>query len=283
MSIRVPDDGGDEMTLYSWNGYIYPNFENKMPIKNIPNVKIRSDDVLLCAYPKSGTHWLWEITRLLLAGQLDTDNISKMASMIEFTNEDDYKDDPSPRILNTHVLYKNLPNDVHVNKPKILYLTRNPKDIAVSYYSFVKKLPFQEYSGEWKNYVRPLFEGRFDFGSWFDYVKDWEEVKKTTDLAILNMTFEDLKQDTVGEAKRLCKFLGLNRSDKFITQVCEQCQFESMKKVKASAAVTGNIAYRKGEVGDWKNWFTVAQSEWFDKLYEEKMADCPLTFKYTAD
>ncbi|XP_048257165.1 sulfotransferase 1A2-like [Haliotis rufescens] len=282
MTTRVCDDGGDEMTLFDFNGFKYPDFPSKVPLRNLSNVKIRSDDVLVCAYPKSGTHWLWEIVRLLLAGRLDTDNISKMAYMLEFTNEDDYRDLPSPRLLNTHVLVKHLPREVKVNKPKILYLTRNPKDIAVSYYSFIKKLPFQKYSGEWKNYVEPFCEGRFDYGSWFEYVKDWEEVKKTAGMPILTMNFEDLKQDTVGEAKRLCEFLGVDRSDEFITQVCEQCQFESLKKLKATATVTGQIAYRKGQVGDWKNWFTVAQNERFDRFYQEKMADCPLSFKYTT-
>lgn len=35
-----------------------------------------------------------------------------------------------------------------------------------------------------------------------------------------------------------------------------------------------------GEIGDWKNWFTVAENEQFDALLQTKMADTKETFIY---
>ncbi|XP_046353832.1 sulfotransferase 1A1-like [Haliotis rufescens] len=281
-SVTVADAGGDEMTLSNHNGYIYPDFPCKKAVLNMPAVKVRSDDVLVCAYPKSGTNWVWEKTRLLLAGKLDCDDVSKMTRMLEFRDEGDYKDLPSPRILNSHQLFRQLPVDVSINKPKIIYLIRNPKDLAVSYYNFAISMPHFKYNGQWTNYLKSLMEGKFDYGSWFDYVKDWEEVKKTTDVPILTIYYENLKQDTFRETKRLCEFLGVERSEAFVTQVCNQCEFDSLKKLKATSKVTRDSVYRKGQIGDWKNWFTVAQNEWFDMLYAEKMGDCHLDIKYSS-
>lgn len=36
-----------------------------------------------------------------------------------------------------------------------------------------------------------------------------------------------------------------------------------------------------GQVGDWKNWFTVAQNEWFDNFIKEKMKTAKLKFIYS--
>lgn len=37
---------------------------------------------------------------------------------------------------------------------------------------------------------------------------------------------------------------------------------------------------RKGQVGDWRNYFSLAQSDFFDALYADKTTDCALDFKF---
>ncbi|XP_067671935.1 sulfotransferase 1A1-like [Haliotis asinina] len=280
--IQVADDGGDEMTVVSYKGRRYPKFPGCVDTKTLerlPSVEIRTDDILVCAFPKSGTNWVWEMVRLIVAGKLDRDEIGKGTAMLEARLEETFKDIPSPRILNTHLLFDELPKQVNVKKPRILYVTRNPKDVTVSYYNFVKKMPtYYNYTGEWNNFVRPSLEGKFDYGSWFDYVKDWEEVKKTTDVPILTLNYEDMKEDPFRELVKVKEFLGIDRSDGFVKEVCDHCSFDSMKTIKTKAS---DIVYRKGGTGDWKNWFTVAQNEWFEQTYKKKMQDCPLMFRYT--
>ena len=41
-----------------------------------------------------------------------------------------------------------------------------------------------------------------------------------------------------------------------------------------------NHLYFLGIIGDWKNWFTVSQSEQFDQLYDKEMKGYNVKFIY---
>ena len=67
----------------------------------------------------------------------------------------------SPRVLKSHALHKFLPNDLIVDpKAKVIYVARNPKDVAVSMYHFclyVNDLP--NYSS-WDEFFEEFVAGR---------------------------------------------------------------------------------------------------------------------------
>ncbi|XP_046569959.1 sulfotransferase 1B1-like [Haliotis rubra] len=274
--IKVDDDGGDTMTCILHNDHIFPVF-NTRAITGLTSVKIREDDVLILGYPKSGNHWLWELTRQVLRGRVVEDDVVMNEMMMECAPEEKYADLPSPRILASNAPLSKLSPAIIQKKPKMITIYRNPKDVMASYYPFMTKLPFMKYTGKWENFVKPCALGKFCHGSWIDHVLSWEKVKKTyPEWPILTVFYEDLKEDPVEQLRRLCSFLDVKRSDEFLEEVVNICSFSKMKDIKSHSAV-----FRKGEVGDWKNCFTVAQSEWFDQLYQEKMSDCPLQFRYT--
>ncbi|XP_067648886.1 sulfotransferase 1A1-like [Haliotis asinina] len=279
--VEVADDGGDIAKIVHDHGFPLPIFSSETCIDDVRSVKIRDDDILICTYPKSGTHWVFEIARELLSGKITDDNVTKMQAFMEMVPEKGYAGLPSPRILSSHLLMKHLPDDVLNKKIKVIIVLRNPKDVAVSFYNFLKSLPYANYKGEWKNYLRPYFQGKFMYGSWIDYILDWEKVKQDNpDLPVLTLFYEDIKEDQMREMRRICEFLGVERTDEFLSKVCDNTTIASMRTLKKRADSEIKV-FRKGGVGDWKNWFTVAQNEWWDQHYQERMEDSPLQFKYT--
>lgn len=65
---------------------------------------------------------------------------------------------PSPRFLKSHMLMRYLPREMLAKKTKVIYVARNPKDAAVSYYHFClanKLLPIYR----WNDFFEGLCEG----------------------------------------------------------------------------------------------------------------------------
>lgn len=54
---------------------------------------------------------------------------------------------------------------------------------------------------------------------------------------------------------------------------------EVNKKGKVSNGFKNDLFFRKGEVGDWRNYLTPSMAERFEKIMEEKLEGSGLTFK----
>ncbi|XP_033752130.1 sulfotransferase family cytosolic 1B member 1-like [Pecten maximus] len=263
----------------------------------IEGMNYRDDDVFMCAFPKAGTHWIWEITTMLLDGRPEYSPVSKVTSMLEFSTTDELDRLTSPRLFNTHLPYKLLPSDAVRKGAKIIFLQRNPKDIAVSYYSMLKqkKNAFPGNFNDWNQLF--LFHPGNSYltvypKNWFEYTLEWEQVMRSEQRLNLHMIYyENLKQNPVEEITRLSRFLGSSTETMYISEVANKCSFRNMKKANIETKDLSRLQgektmfdsmFRKGEVGDWKNWFTVAQNELFDKVHSDKMRECSFLYQYTV-
>ncbi|XP_060567602.1 sulfotransferase 1C2-like isoform X2 [Ruditapes philippinarum] len=291
MPIKNLDDGtGEKIRVLEVDGYYAPTFDQNQEedFRTIPTWKIKPGDVFICAYPKAGTHWLWEITSMLVNQSADRVKLIKETSMLEGVTQTMFDNVASPRVLNTHLPLRLLPKDILKMNSKIIFVQRNPKDICVSFYNHHKKIIEYDYDGKFENYVKRFLNGLVDYGSWFDYTLDWEKViNDNPGYPFHVMSYEDMKTDSIGEITKISEFLGLKSDPKLISEIAEKCDFSNMKKEKdplenASEWKDGKPGmYRKGQIGDWKNWFTVAQNEHFDAVYEEKMKETSFTYRYS--
>ncbi|XP_045188063.2 sulfotransferase 1B1-like isoform X1 [Mercenaria mercenaria] len=259
--------------------------------RNIKHLKIREDDILLCTPVKSGTHWCFEILTMLLNGTTELSDIQKIFLMLINVHEEELDKMKSPRILNTHFPFRMLPIQMKEKKTKIVLVLRNPKDVAVSLYYHHTGMTNYYYNGKFSDHLKLFMEGRLMYNSWFDYVLEFEKALNAEPHRIHLVYYEDLKENGVEEIARIAKFLGVPAAvdAELIETINEKCQFKSMKEGKMYSPELAkkmfvdpskfNI-YRKGEIGDWKNHFTVAENEAFDKLYQEKMKTSKLKFRF---
>ncbi|XP_033752290.1 sulfotransferase family cytosolic 1B member 1-like isoform X1 [Pecten maximus] len=112
----------------------------RVTLKLVREMRMRTDDILICAYVKAGTHWMWEIVNMLLKGSAEYDKTTKEENMIDFHFPAEFDNLPSPRVFNTHFTWRHLPSEINEKKCKIIFLQRNPKDTAVSYFHHLYNL-----------------------------------------------------------------------------------------------------------------------------------------------
>ncbi|NXW60463.1 ST6B1 Sulfotransferase, partial [Eurystomus gularis] len=150
----------------------------------------------------------------------------------------------------------------------ILFLIRNPKDLATSFYHFsngVSTLPSYE---TWDDFFTDFMMKKMPWGCYFEYLSAWN--KYVDDENVMTMTYEELKENPVLGVKNIAAFFGISLTEKELQIIVERSSFQSMKKnSQKTHGAFGDILFRKGGVSDWKNLFNEDQNEKMDKAFEE--------------
>ncbi|XP_065426832.1 sulfotransferase 2B1-like isoform X2 [Chrysemys picta bellii] len=172
---------------------------------------------------------------------------------------------------------------------QVVYTLRNPKDVLVSYFYFSKMCSSYEDPESFEQFLQDFLSGDVPHGSWFDHVRGWMEMKGKENFFFI--TYEELQQDLRGSVRQLCQFLEQELDDRAINSVVENASFRAMKENKMcnSTLLPRDIMdqkkgtfLRKGICGDWKNHFTVAQSEAFDRIYQDWMGGLMEAFPWDS-
>ncbi|XP_067655486.1 amine sulfotransferase-like [Haliotis asinina] len=275
--VFVEDNGGSSLRLQLFQGMYYHCFYKPTILRQIPSVCLRQEDVYFSAYPRTGTHWTFEMASMLLNGRAETIPKYKGHNQLEFATNEDLSCLPSPRVINTHQWLSNAPADLKRLKCKVIYLVRDPRDVAVSLYNAYADCKFYvKKKGAFEDFLILFLEGKVDMNGVFDHIRDAEKFfNENPDIPVHFMIYEETTKDTQLAVQKLSDFLGLTRNDDLCRAIVEKCTFSRMvvDKDPYSRKVDGkSVLYRKGTVGDWRNWFTEEMLEEYYRVYEEKMA-----------
>ncbi|KAM4723093.1 sulfotransferase 1 family member D1-like [Rhinophrynus dorsalis] len=264
--------------------------------EQVENFQARPDDLLISTYPKAGTTWMSEIVDMIYNDgdpkRCRRDTIYNRVPFLEFrmpglpTGVEQLDATPSPRLIKTHLPIQLMPESFWEKNSKVVYLARNAKDVAVSFFFFHKMVAGLPDPGPWDTFLNNYMKGKVVYGSWYDHVKGWWE--KRHDYNILYLFYEDLKEDPKKEIKKVVHFLEKELSDEALDKIVHHTSFKEMKNndmanyntlPKEVLDQTTTSFMRKGEAGDWKNHFTVAQNEAFNEDYRRQMSGASVHFR----
>nr|XP_039271537.1 sulfotransferase 6B1-like [Styela clava] len=274
-----------------WKGHRFlPGFEAETAKYAYEELEVEQNSVFLASYPKTGVNWTSGIVSQLLYGpnglrmfpplqKMEVADASKF-QLLEYLPV-------HPKCFETH-LPENLVNIKKIKKSggKIIVILRNPKDQVVSWYHFCKNAPFNDaryaFSLDWPQFFSDYVQGKqitfMKDGEWYpDHILGWYKHKDEDNVMFIY--YEDLKRNTKQEIRRLAKFLNIEVDDKRVEEIENATTFSVMKQTSPPNLLKLNL-FRKGEIGNWKELMTVAQSELMDKLIADKLGHTDIKFIY---
>jgi hypothetical protein len=241
------------------------------------NMTILPDDTFLVSYPRSGNAWV----RFLIGNLAHPDNPVTFANVESVLPYVDIHADhvllraPRPRIM------KSL-EPFFPPYPKVIYVVRDPRDVAVSYHYILIKdhhlpdgFPMDEFL--------PLFLSGETFGvkigSWADHVMSWVKMRQATERFLV-VRYEDLLEDTPRELARLAEFLEVPPDPQRIANAVEMSSAPRMRKLEKTEwrlwATTRRSRsdrpfVRSAKSGDWRSTLqehsvSAIESAWADPM-----------------
>ena len=193
-----------------------------------------------------------------------------------------------PRLIKSHLNFDFYQKQMEIYPHmKIINLYRNPKDTMVSLFKYSKEhLLTGKFTGTWDQFFDLAIQGKLFLGDFFDFTSKWYKFNKERKNSLV-IKYEDMKQDRRGHILKIAKFMGCEVSDKVVDYILQKTSVSVMQNEvnsvpqKQNFPVQGPNLVRKGEVGDWMNYFSKEQSELVDAKCKEFFEPLGLTFEYS--
>ena len=193
------------------------------------NLAVYPDDIFIVSYPRSGNTW----TRFLLANlvfsdrNVDFTNIEKLIPDTTSQSNQTLKKSPRPRIIKTHEYFDH-------RYSKTIYIVRDPRDVALSYYEFSRKYMLIDEGMGLEDFVDDFVSGRLissGWGTWGENVASWVYARGDSPTFLL-LRYEDMRRNTMAELARLAKFMGIEPEPTRLQKVIDLSSAERMRKLE---------------------------------------------------
>ncbi|CAD7703099.1 unnamed protein product [Ostreobium quekettii] len=194
----------------------------------------RPDDVFVAACGKAGTTWMLQVCHgLRTGGSMDFEEMCLEVPHIELAWDIGYGDlekaqAAAPRLYKTHLDYHLTPKGA-----KYIYIVRDPKDMAISFFHFFQGWLFQPDELSLETFLREFVLADHDKGGafWGGIASWWPH---RADANVLWLHYEDMKADLPAAARLVSGFMGVGVGDYGLQElVVKQASFEFMKQHEA--------------------------------------------------
>jgi aryl sulfotransferase len=240
----------------------------------------RDDDIVIATYAKSGTTWVQQIVSQLIFNGEEGMDVAEMSPWMDLRIPP--KEIKLPAVeAQTHrrFIKTHLPMDALVfsEKAKYLYIARDGRDVAWSFYNHHVNAndawyqaindtpgrvgpPIERPSGDIVQYFNEWLEqDGYPIWSFWENIRTWWEIRDQPNVQLIH--FEALKQNMPGEIRRIADFLNIEIDESRWDSILRHCSFDYMKANATKSVPLGGIFWdggaetfiHKGVNGRWRD------------------------------
>lgn len=237
-----------------------------------PRLGLRTDDVMLASFPKSGNTWMrfiWAnlvslrefggktVDFYVLDNNLGSEYDSHQYGEVEF--------DTLPRLVKTHRKYEM----GTFGQNRAVYLWRHPGDVAVSFFYYRRAQ--HETDVDQSDISEFLRSSEVGVPAWCEHLRSWLPV---ADVVI---QYSEMKEDTYSTVMRTFQGLGIEvPEDTVLEKAIQRSSFEEVQRLEREGGrpreqdfEEGHKFARKGEVGQWRDVLSSVDVEYVQSTVEE--------------
>jgi hypothetical protein len=256
-------------------------------------------DVFVMTFAKSGTNWMMQIAhQLIYHGKGEYNHLHEVVPWPDTTImpffmkkyaipiEEATHWERSPerkRVIKTHYNWDLLP---HSDQARYIAVIRDPKDIFVSNYLFVRDGVYGTAMPSVDTWFDLFLSPHFPLGgSWaVNAAGYWAERHRPN---VLVVSFKSMKADLRGTVVKVADFLGIRASDSLIDEVCRLSSFEYMKQNDHKFWIGQLVPWRKpgsmirkGTQGGSSELLSVERQRQIDRHFMEELERLGSDFPY---
>lgn len=300
-------EGWGPLRIRKFQGFWYPEIHLPGLLAFREQFNPRSTDIFLCSPPKSGTTWLKALTFATVTRKYHNPSAQDHPLLrmhphdcVPLVDEVYWRGQASqlealaaPRILSAHAAYQLLPESVTNSDCKFVYICRDPKDTIISGWHYLKEMtPSTVEPVPFCEAFDMYCEGISSFGPvWEHQLGYWRESLRRPSK-ILFLKYEEVMQDPEKNVIALAEFLNFPFSQEevregVVGEIVKLCSFQSLKGAEGNREgdrgykgfyIKNSSFFRKGKVGDWKNYLTPEMAQKLDGIFAEKLCGSGLSF-----
>lgn len=166
---------------------------------------------------------------------------------------------------------------LHEANLRYVILYRDLRDVAVSYYFYVRRTPwhaeYQQYANLSPERGLIRFANRL-LSAYVAWVQSWHANRDPAQSLIIR--YEEMVRDPVKTLTNVAYHLHLDRSADMIQTIVREHDFLRLSNGRRPGEQQTESFFRKGVVGDWKTYFTPVVTD----LYKQKIGSFLIDYGY---